>query len=402
MPITAIVEGQVVAGGTATGVIYVTAAGVVASDGPTWNGTTFTVTGPTVINGFTAAQVGLSIVQPSTPSANAFQISSVGTAAGDVVKIDSAGHSTFAGNVIVVSDISSPGAGANSETFGKGSTASGTNSVSAGFNATTTAQGVAVGATATSTSTGGVAVGYSSNAGLTSTAIGYQSDAGYNGSTALGSHTTTTVQGVAVGQSATSTATGGVAVGYSSNAANTSTAIGYQSDAGFFGSTALGAYATTTANNQIVYGRNTITQHLFPSGAVTFRGSVSHSPDGTGKLTRGMASETHTLSLAATSDTTTISIPSGARLLAVQMNVDTAVTDGAGDNTWSAAFVTGSTTTIATAAAAAQNTKVNLMLPDEITTGIAEIRFTPNGGSFTAGIIQITCYYEFLTSLANA
>jgi hypothetical protein len=348
MPITAIVEGQVVAGGTATGVIYVTAAGVVASDGPTWDGTTFTVTGPTVINGFTAAQVGLSIVQPSTPSANAFQISSVDTAAGDVVKIDSAGHSTFAGNVIVVSDISSPGAGANSEKFGKGSTASGATSVSAGYNATTTAQGVAVGATATST------------------------------------------------------ATGGVAVGYSSNAANTSTAIGYQSDAGFFGSTALGAFATTTANHQIVYGRNTITQHLFPSGAVTFRGSVSHSPDGTGKLTRGMASETHTLSLAATSDTTTISIPSGARLLAVQMNVDTAVTDGAGDNTWSAAFVTGSTTTIATAAAAAQNTKVNLMLPDEITTGIAEIRFTPNGGSFTAGIIQITCYYEFLTSLANA
>ena len=401
MPITVIVEGQVVAGGTATGVIYVTAAGVVASDGPTWNGTTFTVTGPTVINGFTAAQVGLSIVQPSTPSANAFQISSVGTAAGDVVKIDSEGHSTFAGNVIVVSDISSPGAGANSETFGKGSTASGATSVSAGYNATTTLQGVAVGGTATSTATGGVAVGYSSNAGNTSTAIGYQSDAAYNGSTALGAYATTTIQGVAVGSTATSTATGGVAVGFSSNAANTSTAIGYQSDAAYVGSTALGAYATTTANNQIVYGRNTITQHLFPSGAVTFRGSVSHSPDGTGKLTRGMASETHTLSLAATSDTTTISIPSGARLLAVQMNVDTAVTDGAGDNTWSAAFVTGSTTSIVTAAAAAQNTKVNLMLPDEITTGIAQIRFTPNGGSFTAGIIQITCYYEFLTSLAN-
>ena len=247
-----------------------------------------------------------------------------------------------------------------------------------------------------------MAVGYSSNAGNTSTAIGYQSDAAYNGSTALGAYATTTIQGVAVGSTATSTATGGVAVGYSSNAANTSTALGYQSDAAYVGSTALGAYATTTANNQIVYGRNTITQHLFPSGAVTFRGSVSHSPDGTGKLTRGMASETHTLSLAATSDTTTISIPSGARLLAVQMNVDTAVTDGAGDNTWSAAFVTGSTTSIVTAAAAAQNTKVNLMLPDEITTGIAQIRFTPNGGSFTAGIIQITCYYEFLTSLANA
>ncbi len=129
--------------------------------------------------------------------------------------------------------------------------------------------------------------------------------------------------------------------------------------------------------------------------------AVSNATEGnTAKLSRKTATETHTLSLATTSDTTTISIPSGARLLAVSFNVDTAVTNG-GDNTWSAAFITGSTTTLATAAAAAQNTKVDLMLPDEISSAVCEIQFTPQGGSFTAGVIEIVAYYEILTSLAN-
>jgi hypothetical protein len=137
--------------------------------------------------------------------------------------------------------------------------------------------------------------------------------------------------------------------------------------------------------------------HVTSSGFMAF-GTV----EGTANITRKWSREVHTLSLATTSDTTTISIPSGSRLLAVQMNVDVAVTDGAGDDTWSAAFVTGSTTTIVSGAAAAQNTKVNFMVPDEITSGIAEIRFTPNGGSFSAGQIEVLAYYETLTSMANA
>lgn len=139
------------------------------------------------------------------------------------------------------------------------------------------------------------------------------------------------------------------------------------------------------------------------TGEVSIGGSlaIKNIAEGnTAKLSRTTSHETHTLSLATTSDTTTISIPSGARLLAVSLNVNTAVTNG-GDNTWSAAFITGSTTTLATAAAAAQNTKVDLMLPDEISTDVCEIQFTPQAGSFTAGIIEIVAYYEFLTSLAN-
>jgi len=130
--------------------------------------------------------------------------------------------------------------------------------------------------------------------------------------------------------------------------------------------------------------------------------AISSDAEGsTARLTRRTAHETHTLAAAGTSDTTTISIPSGARLLGVSFNVNTAVSDDGGDDTWSAAFVTGSTTTLATAAAAAQNTKVNLMLPDEISTGVCQIRFTANGGSFDAGVIEIVAYYEELTSLAN-
>ena len=130
-------------------------------------------------------------------------------------------------------------------------------------------------------------------------------------------------------------------------------------------------------------------------------GVINATEGGTANLARKTAHETHTLAAAGTSDTTTISIPSGARLLGVSFNVNTAVSDDGGDDTWSAAFVTGSTTTLATAAAAAQNTKVDLMLPDEISTGVCQIRFTANGGSFDAGVIEIVAYYEELTSLAN-
>ena len=130
--------------------------------------------------------------------------------------------------------------------------------------------------------------------------------------------------------------------------------------------------------------------------------AVSSSAEGnTGRLTRRTAHETHTLAAAPTSDTTTITIPSGARLLAVQFTVNATVVDSAGDDTWSAAFVTGSTTTLATAISPVINTKRNLMLPDEISTGVCEIRFTANGGNFSAGVIEIVAYYEQLTSLAN-
>ena len=122
---------------------------------------------------------------------------------------------------------------------------------------------------------------------------------------------------------------------------------------------------------------------------------------GTAAINVQTAHETHTLAGAGTSDTTTISIPAGATLLGVSFCVNTAVSDDGGNDTWSAAFVTGSTATLGTAEAAAQNTKVNTMIVPEISTNVCQIQFTANGGSFDGGVIEIVAYYLDLRSLAN-
>ena len=127
---------------------------------------------------------------------------------------------------------------------------------------------------------------------------------------------------------------------------------------------------------------------------------INNAEGGTARLNIQTARDSVTLT-GATKDTTTISAPAGCLLLGASFTVDTAVVDDAGDNTWSAAFVTGSTTALATAAAAAQNTKVNKLVVPELASATTQIRFTPNGGSFTAGVIEVVAYYIDLTSLAN-
>ena len=122
---------------------------------------------------------------------------------------------------------------------------------------------------------------------------------------------------------------------------------------------------------------------------------------GTAGLNYQTAHETHTLAGAKTSDTTTISIPAGAMLLGVSFCVNTAVSDDDGDDTWSAAFITGSTATLGTGEAAAQNTKVNTLIVPEIASNTCQIQFTANGSNFDAGVIEIVAYYLDLTSLAN-
>jgi hypothetical protein len=140
------------------------------------------------------------------------------------------------------------------------------------------------------------------------------------------------------------------------------------------------------------------------AGVLNLQGTlaISDATEGnTFRLERKTAHDSVTLT-GATTDTTTISVPSGARLVAVALNVDTAVVND-GDNTWAAAFVTGSTTAVVAAgAAAAQNTKVTKMLPDEITSGVAQIRFTPQGADFTAGVIEVVVVFEVLVPMANA
>lgn len=122
---------------------------------------------------------------------------------------------------------------------------------------------------------------------------------------------------------------------------------------------------------------------------------------GTARFNRLSVHETHTLAAGSTSDTTTISIPSGAKVHGCSFTVNTAVVDDAGNDTWSAAFITGDTSTLATAAAATQHTKVDTLVADAITNNTTQVRFTPNGGNFSAGVIAVVCYYEVLVSMAN-
>ncbi len=135
--------------------------------------------------------------------------------------------------------------------------------------------------------------------------------------------------------------------------------------------------------------------------------AISDDAEGsTARLTLRTAHETHTLTLGATSDTTTISIPSGAAIIGCSMNVNTAVTDnGGGTQTWDATFITGAANSIATDVSPNQNTKVNILFHDafEVTTATTQIQFSPNDFSdFTAGVIEIVVYYQELTSLADA
>ncbi len=102
-----------------------------------------------------------------------------------------------------------------------------------------------------------------------------------------------------------------------------------------------------------------------------------------------------------------VNIPSGAKILGVQMRVDTAL---AATETWNAQYVTGATQAIATNQAVAQNTKVNKFFDENaataITSGETDITITKNSNPgvdvFTAqGTIRAVVYYEDWTALES-
>ena len=115
------------------------------------------------------------------------------------------------------------------------------------------------------------------------------------------------------------------------------------------------------------------------------------------------AREVHTLAGAAVSDTE-IDIPAGVMLIGASTNVNSAVTTDGMDDTWEAAFITGSTTEIATSGTlGAKNTKTNLLIVPEITTDVTNIRFTAgNSEDFDGGIIEVIVYFYSLTPIADA
>jgi len=144
-------------------------------------------------------------------------------------------------------------------------------------------------------------------------------------------------------------------------------------------------------------GNVTIAKDLGVTGTIT---TSDVDEGGTAGMNIKTAHETHTLAAAGTS-VTSIDIPADCMLLAASFCVNTAVSDDGGNDTWSAAFSGGDTSAIVSGAAAAQNTKVDKPIVPAATDGVTNITFTPNGGSFDGGVIEVVVYYIDLTSLAN-
>jgi hypothetical protein len=105
--------------------------------------------------------------------------------------------------------------------------------------------------------------------------------------------------------------------------------------------------------------------------------------------------------LSGASGSIAVNVPSGSRILGVQLRVDTAITSGAGAS-WSAVYVNTPTTAICSGQAFSKNTKFNAIHPAyEITTGTVTITVTPNTGTFTAGVVRAVVYYESISTLSN-
>ena len=190
---------------------------------------------------------------PTTPSAGVSNMQgaydggrTITTAsAGTPVAITGAGSGSAL--TVVSGTISSPGAGANSERFGSGSTADGARGtvVGSGANDDVGGDGTVVGYLAATSAAGGTAVGSQAIAGNSATAVGQDASA-------------SAIAATAIGQGTTASATG-------------ASAFGIGSTAGFASSIALGRSVSTTADNQLVTGSGSgeITDFVIGNGVTS-------------------------------------------------------------------------------------------------------------------------------------
>jgi len=134
------------------------------------------------------------------------------------------------------------------------------------------------------------------------------------------------------------------------------------------------------------------------SGKVSVKGAVASA----GGYTRQLA-EAVSGALSGASGSIAVNVPTGARILGVQLRVDTLVTSGDGATSWTAAYVNTPTTAITSGQAFTKNTKFNAVHPAyEITTGTVTITITPNSNTFSAGVIRAIVYYEAIDNLSDA
>lgn len=140
-------------------------------------------------------------------------------------------------------------------------------------------------------------------------------------------------------------------------------------------------------------------------GQVDVIGHLDIAPGTTGGLITKIAEAAADITATATV-TIQVNVPSGAKLIGVQLRVDTAL---AGGETWDAEWNDGaSLQAICTNQAVAQNTKVDKLHDDNANTPLTDaetdIVISPNGGgSFTAqGNIRAIAYYQAFDAMGDA
>jgi hypothetical protein len=106
--------------------------------------------------------------------------------------------------------------------------------------------------------------------------------------------------------------------------------------------------------------------------------------------------------LAGASKDISVNVPTGAVIVGVSLNIDTAITFAGGGATWSAALSGGATDAIVTGTASvAQNSKVNKGL-SALATATTIITVTPNAGTFATGKIRALVRYRIPTNAPDA
>ena len=135
------------------------------------------------------------------------------------------------------------------------------------------------------------------------------------------------------------------------------------------------------------------------SGTVSINGAVTSG----GGFTRQLA-EAVSSALSGATGSIAVNVPTGARILGIQLRVDTEITSSDGGTSWTAVYVNTPTTAICATQALAKSTRFNAVHPAyEITTGTVTITLSMNAGKlFAAGVVRAIVYYDAIDAMIAA
>lgn len=135
------------------------------------------------------------------------------------------------------------------------------------------------------------------------------------------------------------------------------------------------------------------------SGTVSIKGAAASG----GGFTRQLAEAVST-ALSGATGSIAVNVPSGARILGVQLRVDTEITSSDGGTSWTAAYVNVPTTAICATQALDKSTRFNAVHPAyELSTGTVTIALTMNAGKlFSAGVVRGIVYFEAIDQMIAA